>query len=146
MAKKLISINLDPIVAARVDTKTPHYWDIKRRRVIRGADEDDGGRRVLIDTIPLRTLRKLVTDFRKIVDSSDHKSIDEVLKGGLDKLPKLFEKRPDLDKAWRKQAGAELARAAVDWLALQGIEKFSPAGDMSRYLARGRKKLRDEEE
>jgi len=29
---------------------------------------------------------------------------------------------------------------------LQGIEKFSPAGDMSRYLARGRKKSRDEEE
>ncbi len=148
MAKKQITINIDPIVDARVDTKTPHYWDIKRRRVIRGNDEDsDGGRTVLIDTIPVRALRKLVSDYKKIVDTKDQKAIEEVLKDGLEKFPKLLEKRPDLDAAWRKQAGPELARAAVDWLALQGIEKFNPSGEMARYIkVKAGKKARDEEE
>jgi hypothetical protein len=146
MAKKLITINIDPIIEARVDTKTPHYWDAKRRRVLRGSDEDSGsGRTVLIDTIPARTLRKLITDFRKIVDSKDQKQVDEVLKAGLDRFPKLLEKEPQLASTWRKQAGRALAQSAVDWLALQGIENFTPSGSMSRFL-HGKSKARDEEE
>ncbi|CAG0932190.1 hypothetical protein PLCT1_02004 [Planctomycetaceae bacterium] len=146
MAKKQITINIDPIVEARVDTKTPHYWDVKRRRVLRGSDEEDApGRTVLIDTIPARVLRKLITDFRKIVDTKDGKAIDEVLKAGLDRFPKLLEKSPELDKLWHKQAGRELARAAVDWLGMQGIENFTPSGAMSRYLHK-KSKARDEEE
>lgn len=144
MGKKLITINIDPIVEARVDTKTPHYWDVKRRRVLRGSDEDGApSRTVLIDTIPLRALRKLITDFRKIVDTKDQKAIDEVLKAGLDRFPKLLEKNAELAKSWRKFSGRELAHAAMDWLALQGIENVSPVGAMSRFLHRARA---DEEE
>lgn len=147
MAKKQIIINIDPIVDARVDTKTPHYWDVKRRRVLRGSDEEEAaGRTVLIDTVPARALRKLISDFRKIVDTKDQKLIDEVLKAGLDRFPKLLEKNPELDKTWHKQTGPELARAAVDWLALQGIENFTPTGSMSRFLQRRGKGRKDEEE
>ncbi len=146
MAKKQITINIDPIVEARVDTKTPHYWEVKRRRVLRGADEEGAtGRTVLIDTIPARTLRKLIEGFKKIVDSKDQKAIDEVLKADLDRFPKLLEKNPELEKQWHKQAGRELARAAVDWLGMQGIEDFTPSGAMSRYLVK-KGKSRDEEE
>lgn len=146
MGKKQITINIDPIVEARIDTKTPHYWDVKRRRVLRGSDEEGAsGRTVLIDTIPLRALRKLISDFRKIADSKDHKALDEVLKAGLDRFPKLLEKNPELAKQWRKFAGRDLAYAAMDWLALQGIENVSPAGSMSRFLHR-KGKGADEEE
>ena len=146
MAKKQITINIDPIVEARIDTKTPHYWDVKRRRVLRGNDEEGAsGRTVLIDTIPARTLRKLIVDFRKIVDSKDQKQVDEVLKAGLDRFPKLLEKEPGLATTWRKQAGRPLAQAAVDWLSMQGIERFTPSGSMSRFL-HGKAKARDEEE
>jgi hypothetical protein len=146
MAKKQITINIDPIVEARVDTKTPHYWDVKRKRVLRGTDEEDAtGRTVLIDTIPARTLRKLVEGFKKIVDTKDQKSIEEVLKAGLDRYPKLLEKSPELEKQWHKHAGRDLARAAVDWLGMQGIEEFTPSGSMSRYLHK-KSKARDEEE
>lgn len=147
MPRQMVSINIDRLAEALIDLKTPHYWDIKRRKVLAG-EESESSRTVLIDTLNARKLRKLVTDFGKILDSADSKSVNEVAKNGLDKFPRLLEKSPKLGPMWSKFAGLELAKAAVAWLELQGIEKYLPTGNLAKHISKRTGKIRhsDEEE
>lgn len=145
MPRQMVSINIDRLADALIDLKTPHYWDIKRRKVLAGED-GESSRTVLIDTLNTRKLRKLVTDFGKILDTADGKTVSEVAKTGLDKFPKLLEKSPKLQPMWSKFAGQELAKAAVAWLELQGIEKYMPTGNLARYISKRTGKIRHSEE
>lgn len=130
-----LSINLDRMVDAMLDTRTPHYWDPKRGKLIRGAGEleDDKGRRVLVDTIGNRKFKKMIDSFLRLLDSKDAKLIQEAVKGSPDKFNKLLQKRADLKKEWLTHAGRELTEMAIDWLAMQGIEEFVATGDMAKF-------------
>jgi hypothetical protein len=132
-----LSINLDRMVDAMLDTRTAHYWDPKRGKLIRGAAEldDEKGKRVLLDTIGNRKFKKLIDGFLKLLDSKDAKLIADAVKGSPDKFNKLLQKRPDLKKEWITHAGRELTEMAIDWLAMQGIEEFVATGEMARFAA-----------
>jgi hypothetical protein len=75
MPTQPLTINLDRLVDAMLDTRTPHYWDPKRLKLIRGAGEldDDKGYRVLVDTIGNRKYRRLTDGFAKTLDPKDGK-------------------------------------------------------------------------
>ncbi|MCC6463752.1 MAG: hypothetical protein IT463_00265 [Planctomycetes bacterium] len=135
MANPPITINLDRMADAMLDTRTAHYWDPKRGKLIRGSSEldDEKGRRVLVDTIGNRKLKKLTDGFARLLDSKDAKLVQEAVKGSFDRFNKLLQKRADLKKEWVKYAGRELAEAAVDWLAMQGVEEFVATGDLARF-------------
>ncbi|MBK9976259.1 MAG: hypothetical protein IPP14_15950 [Planctomycetes bacterium] len=130
-----LSINLDRMVDAMLDTRTAHYWDPKRGKLIRGAGEldDEKGKRVLLDTIGNRKFKKMIDGFLKLLDSKDAKLIADAVKGSPDKFNKLLQKRPDLKKEWTTHAGRELTEMAIDWLAMQGIEEFVATGDMAKF-------------
>lgn len=132
-----LSINLDRMVDAMLDTRTAHYWDPKRGKLIRGAAEldDEKGKRVLLDTIGNRKFKKMIDGFLKLLDSKDAKLIADAVKGSPDKFNKLLQKRPDLKKEWITHAGRELTEMAIDWLAMQGVEEFVATGDMARFAA-----------
>lgn len=132
-----LSINLDRMVDAMLDTRTPHYWDPKRGKLIRGAGEldDEKGKRVLLDTIGNRKFKKMIDGFLKLLDTKDAKLIADAVKGSPDKFNKLLQKRPDLKKEWVTHAGRELTEMAIDWLAMQGVEEFVATGDMARFAA-----------
>ena len=133
-----ISINLDRMVDAMLDTRTPHYWDPKRKKIVRGSSEldDDKTRRVLIDTIGKRKFKQLTDGFAETIDPKDGKLVQDAVKGSFDKFNRLLQKRLDLKQAWIEFAGAELMDAPVDWLAMQGIVegKDRPAGYAERNL------------
>lgn len=147
MPRTMVSINIDRLADALVDLKTPHYWDVKKHKVLAGED-GESSRTVLIDTLNTRKFRKLVTDFSKLLDTNDAKAVQDVIKTGLDKFPKLLEKTPKLEPMWMKFAGQELAKAAVSWLELQGIEKYFPTGNLAKHISKRTGKIRhsDEEE
>lgn len=130
-----LSINLDRMVDAMLDTRTAHYWDPKRGKLIRGAGEldDEKGKRVLLDTIGNRKFKKLIDGFVKLLDSKDAKLIADAVKGSPDKFNKLLQKRPDLKKEWVTFAGRELTEMVISWLTLQGVEEFVATGDMARF-------------
>lgn len=129
-----ISVNLDRMVDAMLDTRTPHYWDPKRKRIVRGSSDldDDKTRRVLIDTIGKRKFKQLTDGFAATVDPKDGKLVQEAVKGSFDKFNRLLQRRLDLKTAWMAFAGPELMEAAVDWLAMQGIEEFIATGEIAR--------------
>lgn len=135
MANQPITVNLDRMADAMLDTRTAHYWEPKRGKLIRGSSEldDDKGRRVLVDTIGNRKLKKLTDGFARLLDSKDAKLVQEAVKGSFDRFNKLLQKRADLKKEWVKYAGRELAEAAVDWLAMQGVEEFVATGELARF-------------
>lgn len=135
MPTQPININLDRLVDAMLDTRTPHYWDPKRTKLIRGAGEmeDDKGRRVLVDTIGNRKYRKLTDGFAKTLDPKDGKLVMEAVKGSFDKFNRLLQKRPDLKKEWIAYSGEELMEAAIDWLAMQGVDEFIATGEIAKF-------------
>ncbi|MBX3473593.1 MAG: hypothetical protein KF754_04355 [Planctomycetes bacterium] len=130
-----LSINLDRMVDAMLDTRTAHYWDPKRGKLIRGSAEleDEKGKRVLLDTIGNRKFKKLIDGFVKLLDSKDAKLIADAVKGSPDKFNKLLQKRPDLKKEWVTFAGRELTEMVISWLTLQGVEEFVATGEMARF-------------
>ena len=134
MPNQPISINLDRMVDAMLDTRTPHYWDPKRSKIVRGSSDldDDRTRRVLIDTIGKRKFKQLTDGFAKTIDPKDGKLVQDAVKGSFDKFNRLLQKRLDLKKAWIAFAGEELMEAAVDWLAMQGVEEFIATGEIAR--------------
>jgi hypothetical protein len=143
-----ITINLDRMVDAMLDTRTPHYWDPKRSKIVRGSSEldDDRTRRVLIDTIGKRKLKQLTDGFAKSIDPKDAKLVQEAVKGSFDKFNRLLQKRADLKKAWLVFAGPELMDAAVDWFAMQGVEEFIATGEIAKIaLAEAEEELEEEE-
>ena len=125
------------MVEAISDTRTPHYWDVKRNRLVAGSiDEDDTrDRKVFVEPIGNRKFRKMVDRFIRVLDSKDAKQAQEAARSSPDKFNRLLSRRPDLKKAWLKSAGRELAMAAIDWLALQGIEEFVATGELSRFVS-----------
>lgn len=132
-----ITINLDSLIEAILDTRTPHYWDPKRRKIIRGSSdlEDEKARRVLIDTLGKRKFKQLTDGFaRTLDDDKDAKLVQDAVKGSFDKFNRLLTKRPDLKKAWIAFASEDLIEAATDWLILQGIDEFIATGEMARYV------------
>lgn len=135
MPTQPVSINLDRLVDAMLDTRTPHYWDPKRSKLIRGAGEmdDDKGRRVLVDTIGNRKYRKLTDGFAKTLDPKDAKLVMEAVKGSFDKFNRLLQKRPDLKKEWIAYSGEELMESAIDWLAMQGVDEFIATGEIAKF-------------
>jgi hypothetical protein len=135
MPNQPISINLDRMVDAMLDTRTPHYWDPKRSKIVRGSSEldDDRTRRVLIDTIGKRKFKQLTDGFAKTIDSKDAKLVQEAVKGSFDKFNRLLQKRLDLKQAWIAYAGVELMDAAVDWLSMQGVEEFIATGEIAKF-------------
>lgn len=142
-----ISINLDRMVDAMLDTRTPHYWDPKRKKIVRGSSEldDDKTRRVLIDTIGKRKFKQLTDGFAATIDPKDGKLVQEAVKGSFDKFNRLLQKRPDLKKAWIAFAGPELMDAAVDWLAMQGIEEFIATGEIAKFAVEEAEEELDED-
>jgi cobalamin biosynthesis protein CobT len=118
-----------------LDTRTPHYWDPKRLKLIRGVGEldDDKGYRVLVDTIGNRKYRRLTDGFAKTLDPKDAKLVMEAVKGSFDKFNRLLQKRADLKKEWITYAGNELMEAAIDWLAMQGIDEFIATGEIAKF-------------
>lgn len=145
MPNQPISINLDRMVDAMLDTRTPHYWDPKRSKIVRGSSEldDDRTRRVLIDTIGKRKLKQFTDGFAKTLDPKDGKLVQEAAKGSFDKFSRLLQKRADLKKAWIAFVGEELMEAAVDWLAMQGVEEFIATGEIAKFAL---EEAEDEEE
>ena len=135
MPNQPFSINLDRMVDAMLDTRTPHYWDPKRSKIVRGSSEldDDRTRRVLIDTIGKRKFKQLTDGFCKEIDPKDAKLVQEAVKGSFDKFTRLLQKRTDLKKVWIAFAGVELMDAAVDWLAMQGVEEFIATGEIAKF-------------
>ena len=134
MPNQPISINLDRMVDAMLDTRTPHYWDPKRSKIVRGSSDldDDRTRRVLIDTIGKRKFKQLTDGFAKTLDAKDAKLVQDAVKGSFDKFTRLLQKRLDLKKEWIAFAGEELMEAAVDWLAMQGVEEFIATGEIAK--------------
>ena len=143
-----ISINLDRMVDAMLDTRTPHYWDPKRKKIVRGSSEldDDKSRRVLIDTIGKRKFKQLTDGFAETIDPKDGKLVQDAVKGSFDKFNRLLQKRLDLKQAWIEFAGAELMDAAVDWLAMQGIEEFIATGEIAKIAIEQAEEDLEEEE
>ncbi len=135
MPTQPLTINLDRLVDAMLDTRTPHYWDPKRQKLTRGASEldDEKSRRVLVDTIGNRKYRRLTDGFARTLDPKDGKLVMEAVKGSFDKFNRLLQKRQDLKKAWIAYAGNELMEAAIDWLAMQGVDEFIATGDIARF-------------
>ncbi|MCA8918296.1 MAG: hypothetical protein KDB32_04400 [Planctomycetes bacterium] len=148
MPNQPISINLDRMVDAMLDTRTPHYWDPKRSKIVRGSSDldDDRTRRVLIDTIGKRKFKQLTDGFAKTIDPKDGKLVQEAVKGSFDKFNRLLQKRADLKKAWIAFAGEELMEAAVDWLAMQGIEEFIATGEIAKFALEEAESADEEEE
>ncbi len=130
-----LSINLDRLVEAMLDTRTAHYWDPKRGKLIRGNSEleEERGRRVLVDTIGNRKFKRLTDSFARKLDPKDAKLVLEAVKGSFDKFNRLLQKRADLKKEWIAHAGHELMETAVDWLAMQGVEEFIATGDIAKF-------------
>lgn len=144
-----ISINLDRMVDAMLDTRTPHYWDPKRKKIVRGSSDldDDKTRRVLIDTIGKRKFKQLTDGFAETLDAKDAKLVQDAVKGSFDKFNRLLQKRPELKQAWIAFAGPELMDAAVDWLAMQGIEEFIATGEIAKIaIEQAEEDLDDEDE
>jgi hypothetical protein len=139
MPAQPLSINLDRLVDAMLDTRMPHYWDPKRMKLIRGAGEmdDDKGRRMLVDTIGNRKYRRLTDGFAKTLDPKDGKLVMEAVKGSFDKFNRLLQKRADLKKEWILYAGNELMEFAIDWLAMQGIDEFIATGEIAKFAVDG---------
>jgi hypothetical protein len=148
MPTQPISINLDRMVDAMLDTRTPHYWDPKRTKIVRGSSEldDDRTRRVLIDTIGKRKFKQLTDGFAKTIDPKDAKLVQDAVKGSFDKFNRLLQKRLDLKKAWIAFAGVELMEAAVDWLAMQGIDEFIATGEIAKFATAHAEEVAAEEE
>ncbi len=148
MPTQTVTINLDRLVDAMLDTRMPHYWDPKRSKLMRGASEldDDKGRRVLVDTIGNRKYRKLTDGFAKTLDPKDGKLVMEAVKGSFDKFNRLLQKRADLKKEWIAYAGSELMEAAIDWLAMQGVDEFIATGEISKFAVEGEEEALEEEE
>lgn len=147
MPTQTVTINLDRLVDAMLDTRMPHYWDPKRSKLMRGASEldDDKGRRVLVDTIGNRKYRKLTDGFAKTLDPKDGKLVMEAVKGSFDKFNRLLQKRTDLKKEWIAYAGSELMEAAIDWLAMQGVDEFIATGEISKFAVEGEEEELEEE-
>lgn len=135
MPASQMSINLDRLVEAMLDTRTAHYWDPKRGKLIRGNSEleEERGRRVLVDTIGNRKFKRLTDNFARKLDPKDAKLVLEAVKGSFDKFNRLLQKRLDLKKEWIAYAGHELMETAVDWLAMQGVEEFIATGDIAKF-------------
>lgn len=135
MPTQTVSINLDRLVDAMLDSRTPHYWDVKRSKLIRGASEldEEKGLRVLVDTIGNRKYRRLTDGFAKTLDPKDGKLVMEAVKGSFDKFNRLLQKRQDLKAEWIAYAGTELMEAALDWLAMQGVDEFIATGEIARF-------------
>lgn len=135
MPTQTVTINLDRLVDAMLDSRTPHYWDVKRSKLIRGASEldEEKGLRVLVDTIGNRKYRRLTDAFAKTLDPKDGKLVMEAVKGSFDKFNRLLQKRPDLKAEWIAYAGEELMEAAIDWLAMQGVDEFIATGEMAKF-------------
>jgi hypothetical protein len=148
MPSQPISINLDRMVDAMLDTRTPHYWDPKRTKIVRGSSEldDDRTRRVLIDTIGKRKFKQLTDGFAKTIDPKDAKLVQDAVKGSFDKFNRLLQKRPDLKKAWIAFAGVELMEAAVDWLAMQGVDEFIATGEIAKFAIAHAEEAEEEED
>src|SRR5690606_30653323 len=68
------------------------------------------------------------------------------VKGGADKLTRLLQKRTDLKKLWIAFAGVELMDAAVDWLAMQGVEEFIATGEIAKFAIAEAEAAAEEEE
>jgi hypothetical protein len=136
MATQILSINLDRLVDAMLDMRTPHYWDPKRRKLTRGAGElDDDGKtqRVLVDTIGNRKFKRITDAFARTLDTKDAKLVQDAVKGSSDKFNRLLVKRPDLKTEWIAFAGEELMEAAIDWLAMQGVDEFIAEGEIAKF-------------
>ena len=148
MPNQPISINLDRMVDAMLDTRTPHYWDPKRSKIVRGSSEldDDRTRRVLIDTIGKRKFKQLTDGFTKNIDPKDAKLVQEAVKGSFDKFNRLLQKRLDLKQAWIAYAGVELMDAAVDWLSMQGVEEFIATGEIAKFAVEEAEAEEEEED
>jgi hypothetical protein len=102
---------------------------------VRGSSDldDERARRVLIDTIGKRKFKQLTDGFARTLDAKDAKLVQDAVKGSFDKFNRLLQKREDLKKEWIAFAGEELMEAAVDWLAMQGIEEFIATGEIARF-------------
>lgn len=132
-----ITINLDVLIDAILDTRTPHYWDPKRRKIIRGSSDldDEKARRVLIDTIGKRRFRQLVDALIDYLDDDkDVKAVQDAAKGTFDKFNRMLIRRPDIRQAWIAVNAEDLIEAAQDWLVLQGIEEFIATGEMADFV------------
>jgi hypothetical protein len=136
MPSQPITINLDRMVDAMLDMRTPHYWDPKRSRLTRGAGElDDDGKtqRVLIDTIGNRKIKRITDGFAQTLDPKDAKLVQDAVKAGGDKFVRLLTKREDLKAEWFVYAGENLMEAAIDWLAMQGVDEFIAEGEIAKF-------------
>jgi hypothetical protein len=135
MPTQTLTINLDRLVDAMLDPRTPHYWDPKRSKLVRGSSdlEEEKGVRVLVDTIGNRKFKKLTDAFISTLDPKDGKLVAEAVKGSFDKFNRLLQKRPDLKKEWIAHAGEELMEAAIDWLAMQGVDEFIATGEIAKF-------------
>jgi hypothetical protein len=136
MPSQPITINLDRMVEAMLDMRTPHYWDPKRSRLTRGAGElDDDGKtqRVLVDTIGNRKIKRITDGFAQTLDPKDAKLVQDAVKAGGDKFVRLLGKREDLKGEWLVYAGEELMEAAIDWLAMQGVDEFIAEGEIAKF-------------
>lgn len=142
-----ITINLDRLVDAMLDLRTPHYWDQKSKKIVRGSSdlEDEKARRVLIETIGKRKFKQLTDGFARTLDETDAKAVREALKTSFDKFNRLLNKSPELKKAFLHYAVDDLIEAAQDWLVLQGIDEFIATGELARYAMEGAEEDQEEE-
>ncbi len=135
MAQAVITVDLDLMVNAVCDRRTPHYWDTKRHKILRGTSGSDEvkARRVLIETLGRKQFKRLVDGFAVLLDSKDAKLVLDAVKVSFDKFNRLLLKDPELKQQWLRYAGSELTEAVIEWLADQGIEEFFPTGELARY-------------
>ncbi|MHC4840231.1 MAG: hypothetical protein ACYTDT_04610 [Planctomycetota bacterium] len=134
MAPEKDTINLDRFVDALLETRTPHYWDPKRFKLVRGASDldDEKNERVLLDTIGQRQFKNLVKEMAaQIEDDKDRKLVTDAAKHNMDKLGRLLNKRNELKQLWYEIAGPELIEVACDWLANHGVEEFIAQGKVT---------------
>ena len=139
MAQQLVTINIDRLVEAMCDTRTPHYWDPRSLKLRRGgANLDDGPNpHVLVDTLGNRKFRRLTDGFARLLDSKDTKLVEDAVKGSFDRFNRLLGRRNDLKKEWLRYAGKSLVAAAIDWLAMQNIDEFVATGNLARHVVGG---------
>ncbi|MCF6228302.1 MAG: hypothetical protein L3J82_06510 [Planctomycetes bacterium] len=128
------TINLDRFVDALLESRTAHYWDPKRFKLMRGASDldDEANERVLLDCIGQRQFKKLVKEMAThIEDDKDRKLVTDAAKHNMDKLARLLIKRADLKQLWYEIAGPELIEVACDWLSNHGVEEFIALGTIT---------------
>ncbi|MDC1142830.1 hypothetical protein OAU50_07035 [Planctomycetota bacterium] len=139
MTEEKDTINLDRFVDALLETRTPHYWDPKRFKLVRGASDldDEKNQRVLLDTIGQRQFKKLVKDLAALIeDDKDRKLVTDAAKHNMDKLGRLLNKRADLKELWYEVAGPELIEVACDWLSNHGVEELIAVGKVTEIAFR----------